>query len=113
VCVALPVSFKTYPTAGDAAFSLALLLAHVPTVGVKARHLYVKLWVLSLSPVLVTLMWFLWIYPGSGNANFFYNQTLAWLLVNGIVLLEAIGAVRRLDASNVVSIDAVVAVVSL
>ncbi|RHY38520.1 hypothetical protein DYB28_006176 [Aphanomyces astaci] len=33
---------------------------------------------LGVATVLLPVMGFLWLYPGSGNANFFYNQTLVF-----------------------------------
>ena len=33
------------------------------------------------------VMWYLWLYPGSGNANFYYNQTLVFQF--GIVRIFA------------------------
>ncbi|CAK4084097.1 unnamed protein product [Aphanomyces euteiches] len=35
---------------------------------------------LVVASVLLPVMGFLWLFPGSGNANFFYNQTLVFQL---------------------------------
>lgn len=39
----------------------------------------------------------LWIYAGSGNANFFYAITLVWSLALLILLTDAVYAVLRDD----------------
>jgi phosphatidylinositol glycan class U len=64
------------------------------------RRIFPLVWLLLLSSCLAFLMWFLWIYPGSGNANFFYFQTLIFVFCNAFVVIEAIGAVRRLKAAR-------------
>jgi phosphatidylinositol glycan class U len=35
---------------------------------------------------------YLWLYSGSGNANFFYASTLVWALSQGGLLLDVFGA---------------------
>lgn len=37
----------------------------------------------------------LWIYAGSGNANFFYAITLVWSLAVTVIVVDAIFAVLR------------------
>ena len=37
----------------------------------------------------------LWIYAGSGNANFFYAITLVWSLGNVVVLADVLYAILR------------------
>jgi len=37
----------------------------------------------------------LWIYAGSGNANFFYAITLVWGLGNVVVLADVLYAILR------------------
>ena len=39
--------------------------------------------------------WHLWIYAGSGNANFFYAITLVWSLGLSIIVADSIFAVNR------------------
>lgn len=41
--------------------------------------------------------YFLWIYAGSGNANFFYAITLVWNLAQGILLTDTVFAVLKED----------------
>ena len=39
--------------------------------------------------------WHLWIYAGSGNANFFYAITLVWSLGLSIIVADSIYAINR------------------
>ncbi|KAI5288176.1 hypothetical protein KEM54_005415 [Ascosphaera aggregata] len=68
--------FKPYPSVSD----VALYLALVPMY----RHVFP-------CPV----FHYLWIYAGSGNANFFYAITLVWSLGLTILVADSIFAVLR------------------
>ena len=55
---------------------------------------------LSLSTILYTSLlgpafYHLWIYAGSGNANFFYAITLVWSLGQVLLIADSIFAVLR------------------
>lgn len=63
------------------------------------RRIYPLFWQIMMSGPLIVLVWFLWIYPGSGNANFLYFQTLLFIFCNLFIVVEAFGAVRRLKAT--------------
>lgn len=39
--------------------------------------------------------YYLWIYAGSGNANFFYAITLVWNLAQSVILGDVLFAVLR------------------
>lgn len=39
--------------------------------------------------------YYLWIYAGSGNANFFYAITLVWCLALTVIVVDALHAVLR------------------
>lgn len=39
--------------------------------------------------------YYLWIYAGSGNANFFYAITLVWSLAVTVIVADALYAVLR------------------
>ncbi|THC99745.1 hypothetical protein EYZ11_000795 [Aspergillus tanneri] len=66
--------FKPYPSISDASLYLALLPLY--------RHLFPS-------------FYHLWIYAGSGNANFFYAITLVWSLGLSILLADTIFAALR------------------
>lgn len=95
---AIPSVFKPYPVVGDIAFALVFLLVNLELILKKMRRIYPLVYFLIQSAVGGILMWFLWIYPGSGNANFFYFQSLVFSLCVSFIITEAITAVRRLDA---------------
>jgi hypothetical protein len=43
------------------------------------------------------VMWFLWLFPASGNANFFYNQTLVYQIFNTQLINAFVGASMKRD----------------
>ena len=51
---------------------------------------------LCLSCAVLHVMWYLWIVAGSGNANFFYFQTIVLNFASSFIIVEAITAVRKL-----------------
>lgn len=52
-------------------------------------------WAIFNSLLLSVLMWHLWIESGSGNANFYFFQTLLFVGAQSFLLLEALLAMRR------------------
>ncbi|KAL9043489.1 MAG: hypothetical protein Q9214_003328 [Letrouitia sp. 1 TL-2023] len=86
--------FQPYPSISDAALYFALLPQY--------RHLFplMRYTFLAVATVLyATLLgpafYFLWIYAGSGNANFFYAITLVWSLGLSIIVAEGLFAALR------------------
>jgi hypothetical protein len=51
---------------------------------------------LMISFAMSNLIWHMWINLGSANANFYYFMSLVSSFSNGLVLIEAITAVRQL-----------------
>jgi phosphatidylinositol glycan class U len=123
--VKVGVLFKPYPVFGDYGFAYVLfamqwphmrsmyndikrlLLLHFPnyhtcilrsliSFSLGIRRIIPVVVFLIISVMMGHLMWYQWIYLGSGNANFYYNQTLLFIFSNGFVLIEAISAVRKL-----------------
>lgn len=47
------------------------------------------------SSVLAPIFWHLWIYAGSGNANFFYAITLVYNLGQALLIVDLIYAILR------------------
>ena len=76
---------------GDTAFALVLMLSNIYLLLPTMRRVYVHVYALIQCSIIGCLMWFLWIYPGSGNANFFYFQSLAFVFTNSFLVIEAIG----------------------
>ncbi|RMJ27580.1 GPI transamidase component [Aspergillus sp. HF37] len=86
--------FKPYPSISDVSLYFALLPLY--------RHLFPLMrypFVASSALLYATLLgpafYHLWIYAGSGNANFFYAITLVWSLGLSIVLADSIFAALR------------------
>ncbi|ETV83372.1 hypothetical protein, variant 1 [Aphanomyces astaci] len=77
VLLALVSIFQPYPSLGDIGFALPCFLLHPSSIiGMPTK--FVLAAGLGVATVLLPVMGFLWLYPGSGNANFFYNQTLVF-----------------------------------
>ncbi|XP_078608638.1 GPI-anchor transamidase component PIGU-like isoform X1 [Branchiostoma floridae x Branchiostoma japonicum] len=92
--VGLTAVFKSYPTFGDAALFLSLL----PVWGhcfkyMRNLFLVVCMWLYSI--VLAPVLWHLWIYYGSANANFFYAVTLAYATAQIFLLTDLLYAFLR------------------
>ena len=71
--------FKPYPSISDMSLFLAMLplYRHVfPLMRYTFLAISTVLYAIALGPA----FYYLWIYAGSGNANFFYAITLVWSL---------------------------------
>jgi len=86
--------FKPYPSISDTSLWLALLPLY--------RHVFplMRYSFLAASTILYATMlgpafYYLWIYAGSGNANFFYAITLVWSLGLSILVADSLFAVLR------------------
>ncbi|RDD47105.1 Phosphatidylinositol glycan anchor biosynthesis class U protein [Trichoplax sp. H2] len=71
----LIAAFKSYPSLGDLTFTLALLPVWSHLLKYCRNSFVIVIMILS-STVLAPILWYLWIYAGSANANFFYAVTL-------------------------------------
>ena len=86
--------FKPYPSVAD----ISLFLAVVPLyrhVAPLMRYSFVATATLMYASVLGPAFYHLWIYAGSGNANFFYAITLVWSLAQSLLLSDLTYAVLR------------------
>ncbi|KAJ5543272.1 hypothetical protein N7535_005700 [Penicillium sp. DV-2018c] len=86
--------FKPYPSISDASLFLALLPLY--------RHLFPLMRytffagsAILYSSLLGPAFYHLWIYAGSGNANFFYAITLVWSLGLSVLVADVIFAAIR------------------
>ncbi|KAL3897970.1 MAG: hypothetical protein SGCHY_003052 [Lobulomycetales sp.] len=75
VLIALSTILKTYPSIGDLALSFALVPLF-PELFRYTSGLYLPSMFLISSSWLLPMFHHLWLYSGSGNANFFYASTL-------------------------------------
>ncbi|OAA46950.1 GPI transamidase subunit PIG-U [Metarhizium rileyi] len=86
--------FKPYPSIADASLFLAMLplFWHVFPL---MRYTYVASATLLYATFLGPAFYHLWIYAGSGNANFFYAITLVWSLGQSLLVTDLTFALLR------------------
>lgn len=86
--------FKPYPSISDAALFQAMvpLYRHVVPL---MRYTFVSTAVIMYATCLGPAFYYLWIYAGSGNANFFYAITLVWNLGQSLLVCDLLFAVLR------------------
>ena len=96
-CITLH-SLQQQLTAGSVALHLALLLWAGCLARSSVQRVYLPLLVLCVAGVLLPWMWFLWMGPGSGNANFYYFQTLLLNAAAIFCLVDVVKATRQLHA---------------
>ncbi|KIH94823.1 phosphatidylinositol glycan, class U [Sporothrix brasiliensis 5110] len=86
--------FKPYPSIGDTSLFLALvpLFRHVFPL---MRYTFVVAATIMYATFLGPAFYHLWIYAGSGNANFFYAITLVWSLGQSLLVSDLTFAVLR------------------
>ncbi|KAF8472153.1 GPI transamidase subunit PIG-U [Kalaharituber pfeilii] len=86
--------FKSYPAIGDTALYMALLTLYRHVVPLM-RYSFVATSAIIYATLLGPAFYHLWIYAGSGNANFFYAITLVWSLAMAVVVADGLYAVLR------------------
>ena len=103
--------FKPYPSISDVSLYLAFLplYKHVfprklssllgdllqADIGAVMRYAFIASSVLLYASLLGPAFYYLWIYAGSGNANFFYAITLVWSLGLAMFVGDSLFAVLR------------------
>ncbi|ORX90914.1 PIG-U-domain-containing protein [Basidiobolus meristosporus CBS 931.73] len=86
--------FKSYPSIGDASLYLGLLpVYHELFKYMRYNFLVANLFLYSSA--LAPIFWHLWIYQGSGNANFFYAITLVYGVGQIILIIDVTYAMLR------------------
>jgi hypothetical protein len=88
--------FRPFCAAGDAGFVVSLLFLHPSSVSRVRKPVVLAVWMLFHS-IMLPLMWHLWHYPQSGNANFFYFQALGWLTAHVMLLVECVRTMVLVD----------------
>ncbi|KAF3909283.1 hypothetical protein ABW20_dc0107334 [Dactylellina cionopaga] len=86
--------FKSYPAIGDTALFLSLLALYNHTFPLM-RYTFFLAAAILYATFLGPAFYYLWVYAGSGNANFFYAITLVWSIVNALIVADALYAVLR------------------
>ncbi|KAF2837082.1 PIG-U-domain-containing protein [Patellaria atrata CBS 101060] len=86
--------FQPYPSIADTSLYLALLplYRHVFPL---MRYTFFAFATLLYASFLGPAFYYLWIYAGSGNANFFYAITLVWSLGLSVIVADSLYAVLR------------------
>lgn len=86
--------FKPYPSISDVSLYLAFLPLYKHLFPLM-RYTFIATSVLLYAILLGPAFYHLWIYAGSGNANFFYAITLVWNLGLSILMGDMLFAVLR------------------
>ncbi|CEP08549.1 hypothetical protein [Parasitella parasitica] len=86
--------FKSYPSASDASFYLGLVPIH-DELFKYCRYSFLVSNLFLYASALAPIFWHLWIYAGSGNANFFYAITLVYNLGQVLLLIDLVYAALR------------------
>ncbi|RKO89804.1 GPI transamidase subunit PIG-U, partial [Blyttiomyces helicus] len=94
VLTTIAAIFKSYPSVGDTALYLALLSVH-HELFTYMRNTFLVFNALVYASILGPLFFNLWLYAGSGNANFFYAITLVFGLAQIILIVDVIYAMIR------------------
>jgi phosphatidylinositol glycan class U len=92
--LALMAIFKSYPSIGDVGFYLSLvpLLSHVlPSI----RQVIVTFGLFAATLVLAPVLWHLWLYDGSANANFFFAINLFFAAAQILLVSDLLFAHMR------------------
>ncbi|KAK9738027.1 hypothetical protein QE152_g10217 [Popillia japonica] len=79
--------FKSYPSIGDFGFSLALLPVMKYMYNCM-QQIFVSIVAIITTTTLAPILWNLWIYWGSANANFFFGTTLAFITAHIFILTD-------------------------
>ncbi|TPX70155.1 hypothetical protein SpCBS45565_g01943 [Spizellomyces sp. 'palustris'] len=91
---AIMAIFKSYPSLGDTALYLTFFSMNRELFKYM-RHSFLVFNALFFASVLGPLFYYLWLYAGSGNANFFYAITLVFALAQVILITDTGFAMAR------------------
>ncbi|KAF9382066.1 hypothetical protein CPB97_007364 [Podila verticillata] len=89
-------AFKGYPSVGDASLYLGLL----PLCSEIFKYMRYSFLIVNLflySSFLAPIFWYLWVYVGSGNANFFYAIGLVYGIGEIVLMIDTTFALLRRD----------------
>ncbi|XP_077435054.1 phosphatidylinositol glycan anchor biosynthesis class U protein [Vanacampus margaritifer] len=92
--LAIMAIFKSYPTVGDVSLYMAFLpvWSHLSRF---LRNVSLVSFVLLTCSALFPVLWHLWIYAGSANANFYYATTLIFNLAQILLMCDYFYAFLR------------------
>lgn len=106
--VAIIAAFKSYPAIGDIGIQVALIpLVFDEIKGEENRifeliitgnrYGFIVVIVGVFVSVLAPIFWSMWIYQGTGNANFYYAINLALTLAQVMFIIDSIAVVLKED----------------
>ncbi|KAI8608305.1 GPI transamidase subunit PIG-U, partial [Chytriomyces sp. MP71] len=90
----ITATFKSYPSVGDVALYIPFVFMHQELFKYM-KNLYIVTHLGIATCILLPLFYNLWIYAGSGNANFFYAITLVVGVAQVLLLGDFMGAMVR------------------
>ncbi|KAI9340868.1 GPI transamidase subunit PIG-U [Obelidium mucronatum] len=90
----ITAAFKSYPSFGDIALYIPFVFIHQELFKYM-KNLYLTTYLGLVACILLPLFYNLWIYAGSGNANFFYAITLVVGVGQVLLLGDLIGSMLR------------------
>lgn len=88
--------FKPYPEASDLGLYLTLLVANKPVFDL-LEYKIVEIIGLIYVAVLARTFYYLWIYMGSGNSNFYFAITLVYATVMAVLFADSTWCAIRYD----------------
>ncbi|CAG0916486.1 unnamed protein product [Notodromas monacha] len=94
--IVLTAIFKSYPCIGDVGFYLSILpmWSHLAAT---MRQMLITFCFFVATLVLAPVLWHLWLFDGSANANFFFGITLGFAAAQILLLSDILFAYMRRD----------------
>jgi len=92
-------AFKSYPVIGDIAIQVALLPLVINQIKGNKYGFSIAIVAIFVS-VLAPIFWMMWIYQGTGNANFYYAINLVSTLAQVMFIMDSLSAVLRDDYTS-------------
>ncbi|XAR55037.1 hypothetical protein NMG60_11030412 [Bertholletia excelsa] len=96
VYIAIYSMIKSYPSVGDSALFLALLSLFVNELADMQFSFFLSCGYVGVS-LLSPVMHNLWIWRGTGNANFYFATAIAYACLQIILVVESVGAMLNHD----------------
>lgn len=96
VYIAISSMFKSYPSIGDSALYLGLLGLFVNELADMQFSFFLFCGYVGVS-LLSPVMHNLWIWRGTGNANFYFATAMAYACLQIILVMESVGAMLNHD----------------
>jgi phosphatidylinositol glycan class U len=99
IMISISSLFKAYPTFGDFFFYITILMLYIP-LSPHMRYGFPIIVLMLFTMLVGPAMFNAWIVKGTGNANFFYFVTLAFLLSQVLLIVEFVYAKLKHNYEN-------------